>query len=124
MSIKFRPVLEQWGAFSNCFVSHDSLLRILEVIADETIENDYQGSYFEVSHREDVDRVWILCGKSFLAFLQSAVFTAQWLADHMEGDDADLSDISSVVENMKTLAPEWYASLDSEDSLRFYVDLF
>jgi hypothetical protein len=43
--------------------------------------------------------------------------------DHMDEDRPDLSDIASVVGNMKALAPHWQALLDTDGSLRFYVDL-
>ncbi len=122
MSKKFRPVRELWGDASDCFVSSDVLLAILEAIADETIETSRQGAYFSSGNDEDMARVWILRGSSFLEFIRSPEFSGPWVIDHVDEDALDLSDITSVVGNMKALAPQWQALLDTDDSLRFYVD--
>lgn len=122
MSKKFRPVRELWGNASDCFVSSDVLMAILEAIADETIKTNHQGSYFSSRDDEDMTRVWILPGSSFLEFVQSPEFSGPWVIDHMDEDRLDLSDIASVVGNMKALAPQWQALLDTDGSLRFYVD--
>ena len=55
-------------------------------------------------------------------FVQSPEFSGPWVIDHMDEDRLDLSDITSVVGNMKALAPQWQALLDTDGSLRFYVD--
>jgi hypothetical protein len=122
MSSCFRPVLEQWGACSDCFVGTDLLLRILEVLADETVEVNYAGTYFEISHADDMKRVWILRGRQLLELVQRAEFSGQWLAERLDELDDDLSDVSSVADNMKALALAWVPYLDGDGSLRFYVD--
>jgi len=122
MSESFRPVLELWGEHSHRYVSTGALLKVLEAIADHTTEPKHAGRYFEKCEYGEMENVWILFGQRFLNFLETREFSGAWLADHIGDSEESLSDYSSLANNMKTLVPLWRGFLDTDHSLRFYID--
>lgn len=122
MALSFRPIREDWGDHSSCFITRDRLITVLEAIADHTIEADFQGRYFELSEDAGGTVAWILRGESFLHFLERPEFTKQWLFDAIEANDITLEDIASLVHNMQALASSWRSMLDGDGSLSFRID--
>lgn len=119
MGICFRPVNEQWGKPSSCFVTPNTLLRILHEIATQS------GSSSEAHAYGDKTSVWIENGGKFLDFVgNQRAFTAERVARMLGLDDDQLNDLKFLVSNMQVLADEWRASIGAHGSLTFYVDAY
>ena len=115
MSASFRPVTETWGAGTDEFIDHESLCVLLSDAARAA------GSNMQETEYGDLTAFWIEDGAAFLDYISSDDFNIGSLSEDL--DPTHDGDAASLIQNMKSLAPEWRKSIDSQDgSLRFYID--
>ena len=113
----FRAVKETWGAHSAAFVDSDTLIGILNVIAEE------DGLTCSDEHAYGMSVFWVEDGKKFLEAvkrLNDTDFEDDGIA---QAEDVGSNPAIALIQNMKALADQWLAeSLNPDGSLRFYVD--
>lgn len=120
MSASFRPVIEQRGAHSGCFVEPTDLDTILTALSfasnpeGKVSSNDY----------DEVNVVWIEDGRKFLDYIDSNDVD-QLMSDKGEIEDLDDADqVRTVLSNIKNMSTEWQQHIHKDGSLRFYIDQY
>ena len=113
MSLSFRPVREEWGEPSSCFIDADELItllrRVCEILAIPTEQHRYA----------DNTSVWIEDGNKLLDYVESRRFTASSAAA-LTGLRPEA--LGPLIGNMKALCPKWRGSVGAHEELNFYVD--
>ena len=114
MSMNFRPVKETWYEGSSQFIEHDLVLAVFEHVA-LAISSEYsQDEYGELT------AFWVGNGADFLHYiLTDEDFNSLYVSNDLAITDAGLE---SLLSNMKNMAGSWKQALDTDNSLRFYVD--
>jgi hypothetical protein len=119
MSRSFRPVIENWGTSSSCFIDSDELEKLIESFASDDMS---KAGKVETEDYGEVCSVWIEDGKKFLDYIANR--TAE---QHYE-ENSDLEfveeDIKALLGNMVVLVSKWRESIDDDGSLTFYIDQY
>lgn len=122
MGRSFRPVREDWGPSTDCFIGSENLAMMLESLAyDAEINRE------SLDYGQDISMLWIEDGAKFLNLLESDRFTVEAakkaLADilPLPGEETD-EDWEALVGNVKGLVPAWRRSIGGDGELRFYID--
>ena len=123
MSLSFRPVREVWGEHTSNFVPSDTVVNILHEIACDFGRSPAGMNFSETPYGE-VTTVWIYEGGSFLYRLENmrSREREQHALALAEKYDAEVADVEALLDNMHGLAKDWRKMLDTDGSIRFYVD--
>ena len=115
MSASFRPVIEKWGEHSSNFVDSDILCNVILQLAD----NEGSESVYD-----DKFSVWIQDGAALLDKLHDMDTLARTrLAGELADEyGASLENMKNLLGNMHSLSVEWRKMLDTDGSIRFYID--
>ena len=119
MSQSFRPVKEIWNLHSSCFVEPDGLIALLHDLAARV------GTASDEHEYGDNKAVWIEDGKKVLDYVEADErFNAASFKDSMEeqGVVINKNDLTSLIDNIRSLAKQWRTSLGEHGELVFYVD--
>lgn len=119
MSADFRPVRELWGEPCGSFLDRDVLLSFFEVIADSVQAHSQSDQY------ADKEVFCVANGEVFVAYVESnPEFTSEFMMAQLaeQGHKPDAESVASQVQNAKVQASDWRKNIDSDGSLRFYVD--
>ena len=115
MSLSFRPVREEWGEASSCFIDADEVVTLLRIMAAILVIPSEHHSY------ADNVSVWIEDGTKLLDYIESRRFTASSVA-RSSGLKAEA--LKPLIGNMKALSRKWRRAIGSHGELHFYVDRF
>ncbi len=120
MSTSFRPVVEQYGSSSACFINPEAVEEILTCLCLVACP----GGQVETAEHNQVNTVWIEGGSKFLDYVDSTGID-QMLTDCGDTKDLNAEDLRSLLGNIKALALEWRGYVDEGDgSLSFEVDQY
>jgi hypothetical protein len=115
MSKSFRPVKEVWGESISEFVNIATLGDLLTSIAQEIGCEFFQSPYL------NMEVFWIQDGYAFFEYIQDEnKFNLQRAQELFPNENK--GDLESLISNMQSLARIWYKSLESDGSIRFYMD--
>lgn len=119
MSQSFRPVKEIWNMHSSCFVEPEELIAVLLDLAARV------GTASDEHEYGDKKTVWLEDGNQVLDYIETDErFNAASFRDSMEeqGVVIDKSDLTTLIDNMRSLAKQWRSSIGEHGELVFYVD--
>ncbi len=119
MSQRFRPVKEIWNMHSSCFVEPEELTRLFHDlgarVGTASDEHDYG----------DDKVVWVEDGNKVLDYMKADErFNAASFKDSMEeqGIVINKDELTTLIENMRSLAKQWRNSIGEHGELVFYID--
>jgi len=116
MSQSFRPVKEIWNLHSSCFVETDELIALLHDLAARV------GTASDEHEYGDKKAVWLADGNRVLDYMEADERFG--FKDSMEEQGAVINknDLTSLIDNIRSLAKQWRSSLGEHGELVFYVD--
>lgn len=119
MSQSFRPVKEIWNAHSSCFVEPEELIMLLHDIAARVGTASDEHEYGENK------AVWLEDGNQVLNYMEADErFNAASFKDSMEeqGVVINQNELTTLIDNMRSLAEQWRNSIGEHGELVFYID--
>ena len=119
MSQSFRPVKEIWNMHSSCFVAPGELIVLLHDLAARV------GTASDEDEYGDNKAVWLEDGNKVLDYMEAEErFNAASFKDSMEeqGVVINQNDLSTLIDNMRSLAKQWRSSIGEHGELVFYID--
>jgi len=119
MSQSFRPVKEIWNMHSSCFVEPEELIVLLHDLAARV------GTASDEHEYGDNKAVWLEDGKKVLDYVEADErFNAASFKDSMEerGIVINKNDLSTLIDNMRSLIKQWRSSIGEHGELVFYID--
>ncbi|MGD0466792.1 MAG: hypothetical protein ABSA54_00300 [Terriglobales bacterium] len=119
MSQNFRPVKEIWNMHSSCFVEPGELIALLHDLAGRV------GTASDEHEYGDNEAVWLEDGKKVLDYIEADErFNAASFKDSMEEQGVAISnnDLSTLIDNMRSLVKQWRSSIGEHGELVFYID--
>ncbi len=119
MSQSFRRVKEIWNMHSSCFVEPEELITLLHDLAARV------GTASDEHGYGDNNAVWLEDGKRVLDYVEADErFNAASFKDSMEeqGVVIDKNDLSTLIDNMRSLVKQWRKSIGEHGELVFYID--
>lgn len=119
MSQSFRPVKEIWNVHSSCFVEPEELIVLLHDLSARVGTASDEHTY------GDNKAVWLEDGKKILDYMEAdARFSAASFKDSMEeqGVVTNKNDLTTLIDNMRSLAKQWRSSIGEHGELVFYID--
>jgi len=119
MSQRFRPVREIWNMHSSCFVESEELIALLHDLAARV------GTASDEHEYGDNKAVWLEDGAKVLDYMEADErFNPASFKDSLEeqGVVTDQNDLTTLIENMRSLAKEWRTSVGEHGELVFYID--
>ncbi len=119
MSQSFRAVKEIWNMHSSCFVESEELIALLHDLAARvgTASNEHEYG--------DNKAVWLEDGKKVLDYMEADErFNAASFRDSLEeqGVVIDKNDLTTLIDNMRSLVKQWRSSIGERGELVFYID--
>jgi hypothetical protein len=119
MSQSFRPVKEIWNMHSSCFVEPEELIALLHDLAARA------GMASDEHEYGDNKVVWLEDGKKVLDYMEADErFNAASFKDSMEEQGVALNknDLTTLIDNMRSLVKQWRSSIGERGELVFYID--
>lgn len=119
MSQSFRPVKEIWNMRSSCFVGPGELVALFHDLAARV------GTASDEHPYGDKNAVWVEDGNKVLDYVEADErFSAASFRDSLEeqGMLISESDLTSLIDNMRSLAKQWRSSIGEHGELVFYID--
>jgi hypothetical protein len=119
MSQSFRPVKEIWNTHSSCFVEAEELIALLHDLAARV------GTASDEHEYRDNKAVWLEDGTKVLDYMEADErFNTASFKESLEeqGVVIDQNDLTTLIENMRSLAKEWRNSIGEHGELVFYID--
>jgi len=119
MSQSFRAVKEIWNAHSSCFVEPGELIALFHDLAARV------GTASDDHPYGDKNAVWVEDGNKLLDYVEADErFSAASFKDSLEeqGIFSNESDLTLVIDNMRSLAKQWRSSIGEDGELVFYID--
>ena len=119
MSQSFRAVKEIWNVHSSCFIEPEKLIVLLHDLAARVGTASDEHAY------GDNQVVWLENGRKVLDYMEADKrFNAASFKDSMEeqGVAINKNDLSTLIENMRTLVKQWRSSIGERGELVFYID--
>ena len=119
MSQSFRSVKEIWNMHSSCFVEPEELIALLHDLAARV------GTASDEHEHGDNKAVWLEDGSRILDYIEADErFNAASFKDSLEeqGVVTDQNDLTTLIENMRSLTKEWRNSIGEHGELVFYID--
>lgn len=119
MSQSFRAVKEIWNTHSSCFVEPGELIALFHDLAVRV------GTASDEHQYGDKNAVWIEDGNKILNYMEADErFSSASFKDSLEeqGLLIDKSDLTDLINNMRSLAKQWRSSIGEHGELVFYVD--
>lgn len=119
MSRSFRPVKEIWNIHSSCFVEPEDLITLLHDLAARV------GTASDEHQCGDKNTVWVEDGNKVLNYMEvDERFNAASFKDSMEeqGIVVNKNDLTTLIDNMRSLVKEWRSSIGEHGELVFYID--
>ena len=120
MSQSFRPVKEIWNMHSSCFVESEELIALLHDLAARI------GTASDEHEYGDKNAVWLGDGNKVLDYMEADErFSAASFKDSLEEQGILInkkSDLTSLIDNMRSLARLWRSSIGEHGELVFYID--
>lgn len=119
MSQSFRPVKEIWNMHSSCFVEPEELIGLLHDLAARV------GTASDEHEYGDNKAVWLQDGKKVLDYIEADErFNSASFKDSMEeqGVVINKNGLSTLIDNMRSLAKQWRNSIGEHGELVFYID--
>ena len=119
MGRSFRPVKETWNMHSSCFVEPEDLIVLLHDLAARV------GTASDEHEYGDNKAVWLEDGNKVLDYIETDErFNAASFRDSMEeqGITINQNDLTSLIENMRSLVKQWRNSIGEHGELVFYID--
>ena len=120
MSQSFRPVKEIWNAHSSCFVEPEELIMLLHDIAARVGTASDEHDYGENK------AVWLEDGNKVLNYMEADErFNAASFKGSMEEQGVVISkdELTTLIDNMRSLVKEWRNSIGEHGELVFYIDV-
>jgi hypothetical protein len=120
MSQSFRPVKEIWNAHSSCFVEPEELIMLLHDLAARV------GTASDEHEYGDNKAVWLEDGNKVLDYVEADErFNAASFKDSMEeqGVVINKDELTTLIDNMRSLVKEWRNSIGEHGELVFYIDV-
>jgi hypothetical protein len=121
VSRSFRPVKEIWNVHSSCFVEPEDLIILLHELAARV------GTASDEHEYGDNKAVWIEDGTKVLDYMEADEhFNAASFKESLEeqGVDINKNDLSTLIDNMRSLIKQWRNSIGEHGELVFYIDAF
>jgi len=119
MSQSFRPVKEVWNAHSSCFVEPEELIALLHDLAARV------GTASDEHEYGDNKAVWLEDGKKALDYIEADDrFNVASFKDSLEeqGVVVNKNDLTTLIDNMRSLVKRWRSSVGEHGELVFYID--
>jgi hypothetical protein len=119
MSQSFRAVKEIWNVHSSCFIEPEKLIVLLHDLAARV------GTASDEHEYGDKKAVWLEDGNKVLHYIEADErFNAASFKDSMEeqGIVINKDDLTTLIDNMRSLAKQWRNSIGEHGELVFYVD--
>jgi hypothetical protein len=119
MSQSFRAVKEIWNVHSSCFIEPEKLIVLLHDLAARV------GTASDEHEYGDKQAVWLENGGKVLDYMEADErFSAASFRDSMDeqGVIIDKDDLTSLIDNMRSLAKQWRSSIGEHGELMFYID--
>jgi hypothetical protein len=119
MSQRFRPVKEIWNSHSSCFVEPKALITLLHDLAARA------GIASDKHQYGDKNAVWVEDGNKVLDYMEADErFSAASFKDSLEeqGIAVDRNDLTTLIDNMRSLVKQWRSSVGERGELVFYID--
>ena len=119
MSQSFRPVKEIWNMHSSCFVEPEELSALLHDLAARV------GTASDEHEYGDNNAVWLEDGSKVLDYMEADErFNAASFKDSLEeqGVVVNKNDLTTLTDNMRSLAKQWRSSIGEHGELVFYID--
>jgi len=119
MSQSFRAVKELWNIHSSCFIEPEKLIVLLHDLAARVGTASAEHEY------GDKKAVWLEDGNKVLHYIEAGErFNAASFKDSMEeqGIVIDKDDLTTLIDNMRSLAKQWRNSIGEHGELVFYID--
>ena len=119
MSMSLRPVMEQWNTHTSCFIEHDQIIALFQEMSTRVDTLCSEVDYGEMTV------IWLQDGQKFLDFIEhDPTFNVASLQKSLADADVEVnvSDLASLVNNMRNMAAAWRSSINNAGELRFYVD--
>ena len=119
MSRSFRPVKEIWNIHSSCFGEPEDLITMLLDLAARV------GTASDKHEYGDNKAVWLEDGKRVLDHIEADErFNAASFKDSLEeqGILINESDLTLLIDNMRSLANQWRNSIGEHGEVVFYID--
>ena len=119
MSQSFRPVKEIWNMHSSCFVEPEELIALLHDLAARV------GTPSDEHEYGDNKAVWFEHGNKVLDYMEADErFNAASFKDSMEeqGVVIDKNNLTTLIDNMRSLVGQWRSSIGEHGELVFYID--
>jgi len=112
-------VKEIWNVHSSCFIEPEKLIVLLHDLAARV------GTASDECEYGDNKAVWLEDGNRVLDYMEADErFNAASSKDSMEeqGVVINKNDLTSLIDNIRSLAKQWRTSLGEHGELVFYVD--
>jgi hypothetical protein len=112
-------VKEIWNVHSSCFIEPDGLIALLHDLAARV------GTVSDEHGYGDKKAVWLEDGNRVLDYMVADErFNVASFKDSMEeqGVFINKNDLTSLIDNIRSLAKQWRSSLGEHGELLFYVD--
>lgn len=119
MSQSFRAVKEIWNVHSSCFIEPEKLIVLLHDLAARV------GTASDEHEYGDKKAVWLEDGNKVLHYIEADErFNAASFKDSMEeqGIVINKDDLTTLIDNMRSLAKQWRNSIGEHGELVFYID--
>ena len=119
MSQSFRAVKEIWNIHSSCFIEPEKLRVLLHDLAARV------GTASDEHEYGDNQIVWLEDGRKVLDYMEADErFNAASFKDGMEeqGVITNQNDLSTLIDNMRSLVKQWRGSIGEHGELVFYID--
>ena len=119
MSQSFRAVKETWNAHSSCFIEPEKLIVLLHDLAARV------GTASDEHEYGDKQAVWLENGWKVLDYMEADErFNAASFKDSLEeqGVVVNQSDLTVLIDNIRSLAKQWRSSIGEHGELVFYID--
>jgi len=119
MGQSFRPAKEIWNMHSSCFVAPGELIVLLHDLAARV------GTASDEHEYGDKNAVWIEDGNKVLDYMEADErFNAASFKDSMQeqGIVINQNDLSTLIDNMRSLVKQWRRSIGEHGELVFYID--
>lgn len=119
MSQSFRPVKEIWNTHSSCFVEAGELIALFHDLAARVGTPSDEHSY------GDKNALWVEDGNKVLDYMEADErFSAASFKESLEeqGIFINGSDLTLLIDNMRSLAKQWRSSIGEHGELVFYID--
>lgn len=119
MSRSFRPVKEIWNLHSSCFLEPEELIALLHDLAARV------GTASEEHEYGENKAVWFEDGNRVLDYMGADErFNAASFKDSLEeqGVVVNKSNLTTLIDNMRSLTEQWRSSIGEYGELVFYID--